>query len=306
MTVNFGDRLTDAIKQKRTPLVVGLDPRVDCLPGDIISDRTPTRDTVTDVIVEFCCGVIDVVAPLVPAVKPQAAFFELLGPPGMFALAKVVDHARQARLLVIMDAKRGDIGSTATAYANAFLGKKSPWGCDALTVNPYLGHDSLTPFVSVAEETGSGVFVLAKTSNPGSQTLQELSVNGEPVYSIVARHIQTLASNSVGDSGYGCVGAVAGATYPDQLCELRQLMPNAILLVPGFGAQGGTAADVAGGFDETGLGAVVNSSRAIVFAYDRDEYRAATSWQAAVEQATRDAIEELASATNAGKLRRPK
>ena len=234
MAINFGDRLTDAIKQKRTPLVVGLDPRADCLPHDILSERTTTRNTITDIIVEFCCEIIDVVAPLVPAVKPQAAFFELLGPPGMIALAKVVDYARQARLLVIMDAKRGDIGSTATAYADAFLGPKSAWGCDALTVNPYLGEDSLTPFVSVAEQTGSGIFVLAKTSNPGSRTLQELCVNDEAIYAIVARQIQSLTIDSVGNSGYGCVGAVVGATYPAQLCELRELLPNAIFLIPGF------------------------------------------------------------------------
>lgn len=302
MKLGFGDRLIGAIKQKRTPLVVGLDPRVDCLPRDIVSERTPTRNTITDVIVEFCCGIIDVVAPLVPAVKPQAAFFELLGPPGMVALAKVVDYARQARLLVILDAKRGDIGSTAAAYAKAYLGEKSVWSCDALTVNPYLGEDSLTPFVSVAEETGSGIFILAKTSNPGSKTLQELCVNDAPIYSVVARQVQTLTSHSVGDSGYGCIGAVVGATYPDQLCELRQQMPNAIFLVPGFGAQGGTAADVAGGFDENGLGAVVNSSRAIIFAYDRDEFRTAATWQSAVELATQDAIAQLAAETNAGKL----
>ncbi len=254
---------------------------------------------------QFCCAIIDVVAPLVPAVKPQAAFFEQLGPDGMFALAKVINYATAAGLLVIMDAKRGDIGSTAEAYAAAYLGSKpaSPWGCDALTVNPYLGEDSLTPFVNASKQNGSGIFVLAKTSNPGSTTLQEKLVDGRPVYAIVAEQIQKMAVATTGSLGYGIVGAVVGATYPEQLAELRQQMPNAPFLVPGLGAQGGTAKDVASGFDENGLGAVINSSRAIIFAYNRPEFAAVKSWQQAVESATRETIQQLAEETAAGKLR---
>jgi orotidine-5'-phosphate decarboxylase len=205
-----------------------------------------------------------------------------------------------------MDAKRGDIGSTAAAYASAYLGAKpnSAWGCDALTVNPYLGEDSLDPFVAAANETGSGIYVLAKTSNPGSHTIQEKLVEGQPVFSIVAEQIENLAAQNVGSSGYGNIGAVVGATYPRQLSELRQKMPSTLFLIPGFGAQGGTAADVAGGLDENGLGGIINSSRGIIFAHQREEYAGLSSWQAAVEQATRDARDQLADATTASKLRR--
>lgn len=253
---------------------------------------------------EFGCGVIDAVATHVPAIKPQSAFFEQLGPPGMQALAKIIDHAIAAGLIVIMDAKRGDIGSTAAAYADAFLGRKplSPWGCDALTINPYLGDDSLTPFTKTATERAAGLFVLVKTSNPGSQTFQEKTVDGRPLYSHVAEHVQALAAADEAQCGYGSVGAVIGATHPQQLAELRQAMPNTLFLVPGLGAQGGTAADVAGAFDEQGLGAVINSSRAIIFAYQQDRYQSATSWQAAVEQATIDTIGQLAAETTAGQL----
>ncbi len=308
----FGDRLSSATIAKKTPLVVGLDPRWKQLPNELLDLASDSKRDESDSIIrqaqlfeKFCCEIINVVADLVPAVKPQAAFFEQLGPAGMTALAAVVDHAKRAGLLVVMDAKRGDIGSTAEAYAAAYLGAKpiSPWGCDALTVNPYLGDDSLDPFVYAARQNGAGIYVLDKTSNPGSKTLQERLVDGQPIYSIVADQIQSLSARDVGESGYGSVGAVVGATYPEQLAELRQQMPNVPLLIPGFGAQGGTAADVAGGFDDRGLGAIVNSSRAIIFAYEQDEFASASSWQLAVERATVKTIAQLAEGTNAGKLR---
>jgi orotidine-5'-phosphate decarboxylase len=302
---HFADRLHQAIGAKQTPLVVGLDPRVNQLPDSLAVDQPNNLEEVAIAYSKFCCEIIDVVADLVPAVKPQAAFFEQIGPLGMAAMAEVVDHARAAGLLVVMDAKRGDIGSTAAAYASAYLGAKpnSAWGCDALTVNPYLGEDSLDPFVAAANETGSGIYVLAKTSNPGSQTIQEKLVEGQPVFSIVAEQIENLSAQNVGSSGYGNIGAVVGATYPQQLSELRQKMPSTLFLIPGFGAQGGTAADVAGGLDENGLGGIINSSRAIIFAHQREEYAGLSSWQAAVEQATRDARDQLADATTASKLR---
>ncbi len=305
--IHFSDRLTQKIQQTKTPLVVGLDPRFDQLPaalkGSVSSIETTPADRAR-ITVEFCKGVIDVVGPLVPAVKPQAAFFEKLGPLGMPALAEVVDYAIEAGLVVIMDAKRGDIGSTAAAYADAFLGRKplSPWGCDALTINPYLGDDSLVPFMDAATERGAGLFVLVKTSNPGSKTFQEQSVNGQCLYSVVAQHVQGLAASDLGQCGYGSVGAVIGATHPQQLIELRAAMPNTIFLVPGLGAQGGTAADVAGAFDNDGLGAVINSSRAIIFAYQREQFSGASSWQAAVEQATLETKQQIADHTSAGKL----
>ena len=302
---HFSDRLLNAVQQKKTPLVVGIDPRADRLPTALCPKDPRDLSALADAFQKFSFGVIDSVAALVPAIKPQAAFFEMLGPVGMQALHAVVRHAREANLIVIMDAKRGDIGSTAEAYAEAFLGHDSPWGCDALTINPYLGGDTLEPFVETAEEKGSGLFILAKTSNPGSNMIQDLSIDGEPVYSKVANLIQWLTANSIGNKGYGSVGAVVGATYPDQLAELRAKMPNSILLIPGLGAQGGTARDVAPGFDENGLGALVNSSRAIIFAHERPEFKNLSNWQSAVEQSTRDTIDQLAADTNAGKLRRP-
>jgi orotidine-5'-phosphate decarboxylase len=305
---HFADRLLAAVRRCRNPVLVGLDPRADSLPQGLRVARAEDGREVADAYRKFCCGVIDVVAPLVPIVKPQAAFFEELGPPGMLALGDVIGYARDRGLLVLLDGKRNDIGSTATAYAQGYLGRSpaSPWGADALTVSPYLGDDSLEPFVQVAKDRGAGIFVLVKTSNPGGKLFQDLVADGRPVYQHVAALVESLAAQTLGDGGYGAVGAVTGATYPKQLPELRTLMPHSWFLVPGYGAQGGTARDVAGAFDEHGLGAIVNSSRAIIFAHSRKEYRERygdARWQEAVEAATRDMIAELAGATPAGRLR---
>jgi orotidine-5'-phosphate decarboxylase len=253
----------------------------------------------------FCCAVIDVVAPLVPAVKPQAAFFEQLGPPGMSALAGVIQYARSKGLIVILDAKRNDIGSTAMAYAEAYLGQDSAWGADALTVNPYLGEDSLQPFVDRAIARLAGIFVLVKTSNPGGGQFQDLVADQVPLYRPVARHVDRLAAEHTGPCGYSSIGAVVGATYPQQLGELRRAMPRSWLLVPGFGSQGGTARDVAGAMDEQGLGAVVNNSRGILFAHQQPAYRERFSenrWQEAVEAATLEMVAQLRAETTAGRL----
>ena len=299
---HFGDRLTAAIKLKKTPLIVGLDPRWDNLPDELksIGNKADAFET-------FCKAIIDVVADKVPAVKPQSAFFEQLGPTGVVALGRVTDYARDKGLITIMDAKRGDIGSTATAYAKAYLDRSEsgPWRCDSLTVNPYLGDDSLTPFCDVADEHGGGIFVLAKTSNPGSKTFQEKSFTDPPqkLFECVADHLQTLAMKNLGESGYGNVGAVVGATWPEELVALRKRMPNVIFLIPGFGAQGGSAADIAGGLDEHGLGGVINSSRGIIFAYQRPEFESIVNWQDAVGLATDMAIGQIAAESPAGKLR---
>jgi len=289
--------------------MVGLDPRYESLPAPI-STGLPVTDLAGRAAAyrEFCRGVIDVVAPLVPAVKPQAAFFEQLGPPGAAALADVIAYARQRGLLVVLDAKRGDIGSTATAYAAAYLGHASPWGADALTVNPYLGGDSLEPFVAAARNQDAGLFVLVKTSNPGGGMFQDLTFDGRPLYRHVAALVEQLAGDAAGKCGYGAIGAVVGATYPAQLAELRSAMPSAWMLVPGFGSQGGAAADVAAALDAEGLGAVINSSRGIIFAHAREEYRERFGdirWQDAVEAATRDMIGQLRSETSAGRLPSP-
>jgi len=305
MATSFSDRLAAAIRTKRTPVVVGLDPRFESLPEAL---RKPAKKMAwagrAAGYKTFCQGVIDVVAPLVPAVKPQIAFFEQLGIVGLAALNHVIAHARQRGLLVIVDAKRNDIGSTAEAYAEAFFGANSDWRADALTVSPYLGDDSLTPFVDAARHNGGGLFVLVKTSNPGGGQLQDLVSDGKPLYQHVARHVERLAAEDAGPTGYGSVGAVVGATYPAQLAELRSAMPHSWLLIPGYGSQGATAKDVAAGFDASGLGAIVNNSRGIIFAHQRKEYShfGPDRWQSAVEAATKDMIAALAAETPAGKL----
>jgi orotidine-5'-phosphate decarboxylase len=225
----------------------------------------------------------------------------------MAALAETIAYAREKGLLVILDGKRNDIGTTAAAYADAYLGPPeiSAWGADALTVSPYLGEDSLTPFVEVAEQRGAGIFVLVKTSNPGGGLFQDIEDGVGAVYQHVARHVESLNAAKVGESGYGSIGAVVGATYPEQLAELRSVMPHAWFLVPGYGAQGGSAADVAGAFDANGLGAIVNNSRGIIFAHATRPYSerfSATNWQAAVEAATRDMIDSLRTETPASRL----
>jgi orotidine-5'-phosphate decarboxylase len=295
---HFADRLAAAVKRTGNPVCVGLDPRAKNLPAGMLADGEKSGKVVASAYANFCIDVIDVVAPLVPVVKPQAAFFEEIGPLGMAALAGVIEHARSRGLLVIVDGKRNDIGSTAEAYARGYLGDESAWHADALTVSPYLGDDGLTPFVDMARERGAGVFVLVKTSNPGSGMLQDLQCNGQSVYSHVAAHVEALATRTAGRCGYGAVGAVVGATYPAQLAELRQAMPHAWFLVPGYGSQGGTATDVAAAFDGNGLGAIVNNSRGIIFSHERPEYAersGAARWQDAIEAATRQMIAELAA-----------
>jgi orotidine-5'-phosphate decarboxylase len=248
---HFGDCLYEALARVGTPVLVGLDPRLSSLPLALRRDVDANDPhAVAAAFTRFCCDVIDVVAPLVPAVKPQAAFFEQLGPAGMQALAETIAHARQRGLLVIMDGKRNDIGSTAAAYADAYLGQESVWGADALTVSPYLGDDSLVPFFDVAKQRGGGVFVLVKTSNPGGGLFQDLVADAEPLYRHVANYVEARANESLGERGYGLVGAVVGATYPEQLGELRSIMARTWILVPGFGAQGGTAKDVAAAFED--------------------------------------------------------
>jgi orotidine-5'-phosphate decarboxylase len=271
---HFADALALAVRRFGTPAIVGLDPRWENLPPAVALRHKAGWQDQADAYLRFCRGVIDVVAPLVAAVKPQAAFFEQLGPAGMAALGQVIQYARERGLIVVIDGKRNDIGSTAQAYAEGFLGAggQSAWSGDALTVSPYLGDDSLAPFVEVAQARGCGIFVLVKTSNPGGRTFQDLLADGRPIYRHVAEHVERLAISTAASCGYGAVGAVVGATYPDQLSELRSAMPHAWFLIPGYGAQGGAAQDVAGAFDDAGLGAIVNSSRAIIFAHARREY----------------------------------
>jgi orotidine-5'-phosphate decarboxylase len=297
---HFADRLAAAVKLAGNAVCVGLDPRWENLPEPLRSSGRTSTAAIADAYVSFCHGVIDVVASVVPIVKVQAAFYEELGPSGMAAMADVILYAEACGLLVIVDGKRNDIGSTAEAYARGYLGREgSLWHADALTVSPYLGDDCLAPFVQVATERGAGIFVLVKTSNPGGKFLQDLVCDGETIYRHVAAHIEQLAAAHAGECGYGAVGAVVGATHPEQLIELRQAMPHTWFLVPGYGSQGGTAADVVPALDANGMGAIVNNSRGLIFAHERPEYRqkfGPARWQEAVEAATRRMIDELNSA----------
>jgi orotidine-5'-phosphate decarboxylase len=300
---SFSTRLTAAIKARKTPACVGLDPRRDSLPHALGAGAAATPRELATIYERFCCHVIDVVAPHVPIVKPQLACFEALGPHGMTALAEVIAYAHEKNLLVLADGKRGDIGSTAEAYADGWLA--GPWAADALTVNPYLGLDSVEPFVKTAHERGAGIFILVKTSNPGSKDFQDLTIDGRTLFEHVASGVETLAAQTADGGTYGAIGAVVGATWPRQLDTMRAAMPHAWILVPGFGKQGGRAADVRGAFHSDGLGALVVSARDVIFAHARPEMNAGLTdaqWQTAVERACRDMIERLAADTPAGRL----
>jgi len=302
---SFSTRLTASIKARRSAACIGLDPRREQLPSILGADTAFDPKDLAAIYARFCCDVIDVVAPLVPIVKPQLACFEMLGPHGMTALAEVILHAHSKGLLVLADGKRGDIGSTAEAYAEGWLA--GCWGADALTVNPYLGLDSIEPFVKVAAERNAGIFVLVKTSNPGSKDFQDLQSDGHTIYQHVATGVEQLAMRTANGATYGAVGAVVGATWPRQLDELRAAMPHTWILVPGFGKQGGRAADVRGAFHSDGLGALVVSARDVIFAHARPEMNAGlteSQWQTAVDRACRDMIERIAADTPAGVLRK--
>ena len=310
----FTQRLHERTLKYKTPSLIVIDPRWDWLPATI-REQAQSRSSnfhaaAAYAFESFSKQIIDIVAPLVPAVKPQVAFFEQLGVPGFQALHSVMQYARQAGLILIADAKRGDIGSTAEAYADAWLAGEDPaaaaWPADALTINPYLGTDSLEPFVKLATQRNAGLYVLVRTSNPGAAQFQDRISDGQALYSSVAATVQNL-SESTRPAGevFGCVGAVVGATWPTQLVELRQQMPAVPFLIPGYGAQGGTSSDTAGAFTPEGLGAVVNSSRGINFAWQRKPYSeqfGEEHWQDAVQAATRDMIADLAQNTPAAKL----
>jgi orotidine-5'-phosphate decarboxylase len=301
----FASRLAAAITNRGTPACIGLDPRQQSLPPALAAAAVSDPKTLAAIFATFCREVIDAVAPLVPIVKPQLACFEAIGPHGMSALADVIAYARQKNLLVLADGKRGDIGSTAEAYAEGWLG--GPWAADALTVNPYLGLDSVEPFVKTAADRGAGIFILVKTSNPGSKDFQDLASEGHTIYEHVAAGVERLAARTAAGGTYGAVGAVVGATWPRQLDTLRAAMPHTWILVPGFGKQGGRAADVRAAFHPDGLGAIVVSARDVIFAHSRPEMNAglaAGQWQTAVERACHDMIDRLAADTPAGVLRK--
>lgn len=297
--MHIADRLAQAVLCKGTALCVGLDPRLDLLPRSL-QPSEPSLAAAADSVARFCQRVIDLVASRVPVVKPQSAFFELLGPPGLAALQQVLAYARAAGLVSILDSKRGDIASTADAYAQAALGtatvngqQLAVWDADLLTVNPYLGRDAVEPFIRTARVQQRGLFVLVRTSNPGAGLFQDLLCDGKPVYRYVAQAVGAWAGESVGACGLGDVGAVVGATHPAELARVRVDFPQVWLLVPGFGVQGGTADDVRTAFRPDGLGALVNSSRGITFPTHPDD----PNWESAIVQATTQAIAALAHVT---------
>lgn len=298
MTQNFADRLTRAVEKAGNPIVVGLDPHLALLPDEFKVARDPraTREERAEAVVSFLTEIIDACAGRVPAVKPQSAFFEVLGADGVRAFERVVQIAKAAGLLVIGDVKRGDIGSTAAAYAQACLaGPETEIMCDAATVNPYLGTDSVQPFLEACSQAGAGIYVLARTSNPSSAEFQTLHVGGETtLVEHVADAIARWGKGLVGESGWSSVGAVVGATHPDELRRLRERMPQTPFLIPGYGAQGGRASDIKGAFDESGLhGALVNSSRGILFAWQKD---AEAHWKDAAVRAIDAMRADLSSA----------
>ncbi len=303
---HFADRLTAAIRTKRNALCVGLDPRWDSLPQTLRAKYADgTLSSVARAFEEFCARVIDIVAPLVPVVKPQSAFFEASGPAGMVVLQRILRRARERGLLTILDSKRNDIASTAAAYADAALAGvnvanrlHSVWDADALTVNPYLGRDAVEPFLQSARRNQSGIFILVRTSNPGAGQFQDLSCEGQPLYMHVAQAVGSWTRENLGKWGFGDVGAVVGATHPAELAAVRKALPDAILLVPGFGAQGATAGDTAPAFRPDGLGAIINSSRGITFPFAPAEF----AWEAKIEETTRATITALANNTPMGLL----
>lgn len=259
---HFADRLIKAIQQKGTPICVGLDPRLEQIP--LARARAVRSQTAAEAILDFNKGIIDAVHDLVPAVKPQFAFYIQYGFSGVWAFEETCKYAQKKGLIVIADAKCNDIGSTAEAYAQAFLGEMD---CDAVTVNPYLGYDGVKPFIEVCKKRNKGIFVLVKTSNKSSGDLQDRVTEDKfRNYEIVAQLLESWGVDEIGKSGYTSIGAVVGATFPAEAKKLRQLMPHAYFLVPGFGAQGGKAADVKACFNKDGLGALINSSRDIIFA----------------------------------------
>ncbi len=274
--------LIEKIKKTNAPIVVGLDPMMNYIPSRItrraFAEYGETLEGAAEAIWQYNKGIVDAVSDLVPAVKPQIAMYEQFGIEGMRAFKRTVDYCKEKGLVVIGDVKRGDIGSTSEAYAVGHLGKvavgsKRYYGFDEdfATVNPYLGSDGIKPFVKVCAEEKKGIFVLVKTSNPSSGEFQDRLVDGRPLYELVGEKVAEWGAECMGN-GYSYVGAVVGATYPEQGRILRKVMPKTFILVPGYGAQGGKGADLVHFFNEDGLGAIINSSRGIIAAYKQEQY----------------------------------
>lgn len=277
MSINH---LVKLIQEKKNPTVVGLDAQLSYIPDSIVRRHVmlsgETLRAAAESMVEFNCGLIDALADIVPAVKPQAAYYELLGSYGAMALKQTMDYAHARGMYVIADIKRNDIGSTATAYAQAYIGKTkvldteiAPYGADSATINAYLGTDGVEPFLAECRKYEKSIFVLVKTSNPSSGEFQNRDMEGMPLYARIAEKMTQWGEGLDTESGYNQVGAVVGATYPQEQKIIREILPKSYFLVPGYGAQGATAQDIANAFNDDGLGAIVNSSRAIMCAWKK-------------------------------------
>lgn len=302
------NKLNDKMLKMNAPVVVGLDPMLSYIPEHILNkayaEFGETLEGVAEAVFEYNKGIVDAIYDIVPAVKPQVAMYEQFGIPGMIAFKKTVDYCKSKDLVIIGDIKRGDIGSTSEAYAVGHIGKVQvgnntfvPFDEDFVTVNPYLGSDGVKPFIKVCKEENKGIFVLVKTSNPSSGEFQDRLIDGRPLYELVGEQVAKWGEECMGN-GYSYVGAVVGATYPEQGKILRKIMPKTLILVPGYGAQGGQGKDLVHYFNEDGLGAIVNSSRGIICAYKQDKYSSfgSANYADASRQAALDMIEDINSA----------
>jgi len=301
--MNYADRLEEAVRCAGNPCLVGLDPHEANLPEEfaVVRDPTASRAEKAKACADFLCSILEVCVGKVPAVKPQSAFFEIYGADGAIAWERVVRAARRAGLIVIGDVKRGDIDTTAKAYARAFLEGTGPHDrdhvCDAITVNPYLGSDSITPFLESCKAVDAGIYVLVRTSNKHSALFQD---HGTPkLYEQVARAVDAWGAELVGRSGLSSIGAVVGATHPSELAALRKLLPRTPFLIPGYGAQGASASDLKAGFGREGLGAICNASRSVIFAYEKEPWKSkfpGDQWAKAVAAAAEAMKKEINAA----------
>lgn len=302
-------KLTDKIQKTNAPIVVGLDPMMKFIPESIkknaFAEYGETLTGAAEAIWQYNKGLIDAIYDLVPAVKPQIAMYEQFGVEGLVAYKKTLDYCKEKDLVIIGDIKRGDIGSTSSAYATGHLGKitiggntYAPFDEDFATVNPYLGSDGVKPFIDVCKEEKKGIFILVKTSNPSSGEFQDRLIDGKPLYEWVGQKVDEWGADCMGSNGYSYVGAVVGATYPEMGKILRDIMPKSYILVPGYGAQGGKGADLVHFFNKDGLGAIVNSSRGIIAAYQNEKYASfgEAGYADAARQAVIDMREDIAGA----------
>lgn len=302
------NELIQKIKETKAPIVVGLDPMLDYIPVHIqkkaFDEFGETLEGASEAIWQFNKEIVDNIYDLIPAVKPQIAMYEQFGIPGMIAYKKTIDYCKEKGLIIIGDIKRGDIGSTSAAYAVGHIGKVkvgtkefAPFNQDFATVNPYLGSDGIQPFIDVCKTTNTGLFILVKTSNPSSGEFQDQMVNEKPLYELVGEQVSKWGEECMGDE-YSYVGAVVGATYPEIGKKLREIMPKTFILVPGYGAQGGTGADLVHFFNEDGLGAIINSSRGVIAAYKDEKYNmySEEEFAKASRQAVINMIDDIQSA----------